>query len=154
MSRLPANYHQLHRYLVLAMRLFVLCGTKSWKQSKIASLVFSTTAIALGSSAIVQVSGQNCFRTLYGSLGQIRLGLPKGSAEGSTKVPPIFQQGFTKGSSSFVVSLVFCSRSVLGCQKVPRYHVTHTPPFRRKRPIMSLLLGYSLGLFACHWFLT
>ena len=33
------------------------------------------TAIALGSSAIVKVSGQNCFRTLYGSLGQIRLGL-------------------------------------------------------------------------------
>ena len=53
-------------------------------------------AIALGSSAIVKVSGQNCFWTLYGSLGQIRLGLPKGSAEGSTKVPPRFHQGSTK----------------------------------------------------------
>ena len=37
--------------------------------------LFSPTAIALGSSALVKVSGQNCFRTLYGSLGQIRLGL-------------------------------------------------------------------------------
>ena len=37
--------------------------------------LFSPTAIALGPSAIVKVSGQNCFRTLYGSLGQIRLGL-------------------------------------------------------------------------------
>ena len=45
------------------------------------------TAIALGSSAIVMVSEQNCFRTLYGSLGQIHLGLPEGSA-GSSNVPP------------------------------------------------------------------
>ena len=51
---------------------------------------FSPTAIALGSSAIVKVSGQNCFRTLCGSLGQIRLGPPEGSAEGSTKVSPKF----------------------------------------------------------------
>ena len=29
-------------------------------------------------------------------LWQIRLGLPKGSAEGSTKVPPRFHQGSTK----------------------------------------------------------
>ena len=36
---------------------------------------FSPTTIALGPSAIVKVSGQNCFHTLYGSLGQIRLGL-------------------------------------------------------------------------------
>ena len=85
----------------------------------------------MGSSAIVKVSGQNCFWTLYGSLGQIRLGLTKGSAEGSTKVPAKFHQGSTKvsprfhqGSSSFVVSLVFWGRSVLGCQKVPRYHVS------------------------------
>ena len=49
---------------------------------------FCPTAIALGSSAIVKVSGQNCFRTLCGSLGQIRVELPKGSAEGSTKVLP------------------------------------------------------------------
>ena len=59
---------------------------------------FSPTAIALGSSATVKVSGQNCFQTLYGSLGQIHLGLPKGSAEGSTKVPPRFDGGSTKVS--------------------------------------------------------
>ena len=44
---------------------------------------FSPTAIALGFSAIVKVSEQNCFRTLYSSLGQIRFGVPKGSVEGS-----------------------------------------------------------------------
>ena len=49
-------------------------------------MYFSRTAIASGSSAIVKVSGQNCFLTLYGSLGQIRLGPPEGSTEGSTKV--------------------------------------------------------------------
>ena len=65
---------------------------------------FSPTAIALGPSAIVKVSGQNCFWTLHGSLGQIRLGLPKG-------VSPRFHQV----SSSFVVSLVLWGRSVLGC---------------------------------------
>ena len=70
----------------------------------------SPTAIALRSSAIVKVSGQNCIRTFYGSLGQIRLGLPKhscgqlrlglpkGSVEGSTKVH--------KGCASFMTSLI------------------------------------------------
>ena len=65
------------------------------------------------------------FRYLSGLLGQIRLGLPKGSVEGSTKVSPRFHQGSSKGapkfhqsSSSFVVSLVLWGRSVLGCQKV------------------------------------
>ena len=71
---------------------------------------FSPTAIALGSSAIVKVSGQNRSSPLYGSLGQIRVGLPKGSAEGSTKegegstkegqgstkVSPRFHQGSAK----------------------------------------------------------
>ena len=59
---------------------------------------FSPTAIGLGSSAIVKVSGQNSFRILYCSLEQIRLGLPKGSAESSTKVPPRFHRGSTKVS--------------------------------------------------------
>ena len=76
---------------------------------------FSPTAIALESSAIVKVSGQNCFWTLYGSLGQICLGLPKGSAEGSTKVPARVHQR----STSSVASLVLWGRSVLGRQKVP-----------------------------------
>ena len=59
---------------------------------------FSPTAIALESSAIVKVSGQKSFRALCGSLGQIRVGLPKGSAEGSTKVPLRFHRGSTKVS--------------------------------------------------------
>ena len=75
-------------------------------------LRFSPTAIALGSSAIVKLSGQNCFRTLYGSLGQIRLGPPKGSGG---QVPPRFHQR----SRSFVASLLLRGRSVLRCQKVP-----------------------------------
>ena len=78
--------------------------------------VLSPTATAFGSSAIVKVSGQNCFRTLSGLLGQIRLGLLKGSAEGCTEVPPRVHQG----CASFVISLVFWGRSVLGCSKVPR----------------------------------
>ena len=49
----------------------------------------SPTAIALGSSAIVKVSGQNCFRTLCGSLGQIFVEPPGGSLEGSTKVAQV-----------------------------------------------------------------
>ena len=117
------------------------------------AVFFSPTAIALGSSAIVKVSGQNCFQTLYGSLGQIRPWPPKGSAEGSTKVPARVHQGSTKvlqvswclwssgqihlglpkgsvlkgsvegsprfhqGCASFVISVVFWGRSVLGCQK-------------------------------------
>ena len=82
------------------------------------------------------------FRGVSGSLGQIRLGPPKGSVhQGSSKVSPRFHQG----SPSFVVPLVLWGRSVLGCQKVPRYQVTHTPPVSRKRLIMSFLLRYSLG---------
>ena len=103
------------------------------------ALYFSPTAITLGSSAIVKVSGRNRFRTLYGSLGQIRLGLPQGSVEGS----PGFQQGFTKvlqgGGFGFLgqIRLGLAKGSALSC-------LTHKPPFRRKRPIMSLLC---MGLF-------
>ena len=106
------------------------------------SMCHSPTAIALGSSAIVKVSGRNCFRTLYGSLGQIRLGLPKGSAEGSTKVPPSFHCGSSKGAarihqgpSSFVVSVVLWSKSVVRSYKVPwKVHqgLTEVPPRLRK----------------------
>ena len=55
---------------------------------------FSPTAIALGSSATRFCGGSAKvplrffkFRGVSVSLGQIRFGLPKGSAEGSTKVP-------------------------------------------------------------------
>ncbi len=78
----------------------------------------SPTAITFGSLAIVKVSGKNCFRTLYGSVGQLRLGPPKGSVESFTKVAAVFHQGstnVTKVLSSFAVSLVLIC---LGCQKV------------------------------------
>ena len=109
--------------------LLPLCQTQNLAtylpKMQVTRLTLVLTAIALGPSAIVKVLGQNCFRTLYGSLGQIRLGLPQGSAEGSTKVLPVF---FSWGHS---------------CMSQP-YN-----PVRRKRPIMSLLLGYSLGLCFC-----
>ena len=74
--------------------------------------LFSPTANSFGVfSHIVKVSGQNCFRTLYGSLGQVRLGQPKGSAEGSTKVPPRFCK-FGGVSASL-------GQIRLGLQKVP-----------------------------------
>ena len=61
------------------------------------------------------------------------------------KVPPIplqFQQGFNRGVSGPL------GQTGLGLSKGSAFsRLTHTPPVRRKRPIMSLLLGYSLGLF-------
>ena len=78
--------------------------------------LFSPTAIALGSSAIVKVSGQNCFRTINGSLGQICVGLPKGSGEGSTKVLPWFHQGFAEfvfQGSTFVSQMTVVLETVL-----------------------------------------
>ena len=59
------------------------CPSQKFNIGSFTSLANSScfsTAIALGSSAIVQVSGRNCFGTLYGSLSQIYLG----------KVPPRF----------------------------------------------------------------
>jgi len=38
-------------------------------------------------------------------VGQIRLGLPKGSAQGSTKAPRRFDQGFTKVEGPLSTSL-------------------------------------------------
>ena len=86
---------------------------------------FSPTVIALGPSAIVKVSGQNCSPTLYGSLGQIRLGLPKGSVlKGSVEVSPRFSQGSPPQVSPRFPQVSPLSlwsadgRSVLGRQKV------------------------------------
>ena len=114
---------------------------------------FFSTAIALGSSAMVKVSGQNCFRTLYGSLGQIRLGLRKGSVTVSER----FLQGcaslvvslvfwgrssakgsvlkgavegsprFHQGCASFVISLVFCAKRF--CGKFPHHFLKFVPQF-------------------------
>ena len=81
------------------------------------TLQFSPTAIALGSSAIVKVSGQNCFRTLSGSPGRIRLGLPKGFAEGSTKVSPRLHQSSSVSGSLRRIRLGLPKGSVVGCQK-------------------------------------
>ena len=96
-----------------------------------------------GSTKVLQVS--------WCLWGRSILGCPKGSAEGATKVPPKFHQGFTKvpprffkfcGVSDFPGQILFGlpKGSALSC-------LTHTLPVRRKRPIMSLLCGYSLGLF-------
>ena len=117
--------------------------SSNWRSSLVTSLIHhdhSPTAIALGSSAIGKVWGQNRFRTLYGSLDQIRLGPPQGSAEGSTPrfvkfrgvsgllgqiglgLPKGSTEGFTKlppRLSKFRMSLVLWSRSVLGFHKVP-----------------------------------
>ena len=115
---------------------------------------FSPTAIALGSSAIVKVSGQNSFRTLYGSLGQIHLGPPKGSAEGSAKVPPRFHQGSTKVPPSFSkfrgvsgslgqIRPWAAKRFVLGCQKVlwkvPQGFIDVPPSFSKFRGVSGSL---------------
>ena len=96
------------------------------------SLCFFPNEITLGFSAIGKVSGQ---LGLYGSLGQIRLGLPKGSAEGSTEVLEV----------SWFLSL--WGRSVLGCQKVPR----KVPPrfrqgFTKVPPRFSKFRGVSGSL--------
>ena len=82
--------------------------------------LFSPTAIALGSSAILKVSGQNSFRTLHGSLGQIRLGLPKGSAVGSTKVPPSFSKFRCNSGSLGQTRFGLPKGSAEGSTKVPR----------------------------------
>ena len=129
-------------------------------------LDFSPTAIALGSSAIVKVSGLNRFRTLYGSLGQACLGPPEGSAN----VPPSLrqfrgvsgllgqiraakrfcgrlQQGFTEVSPRlrmFRYLFDLLGQIVLGCQKVPR----KVPPGLRKFRYLSGFLGrVRFGLF-------
>ena len=122
----------------------------------------SPTALALGSSAIIQFLGQKSFRTLYGSLGQVHLGfrrrfhqgpakvsprrqillgLPKGSAEGFTNVPLRFHQGSAKVSPKFHHGRFNEAPQsfAVGCQKVPR---TVSPRFHQDSPrfVVSLLL--------------
>ena len=77
-----------------------------------------------GSTIFTQVPARlRKFRGVSGLLGQIRSGLPKGSVEGSTKVAPRFHQG----CASFVISLVFWGRSVLGCHPVPQLFLHFSP---------------------------
>ena len=93
----------------------------------------------------------NLFLSLV--LGQIRLGLPKGSAQGSAKVPPRlrkFSPRFHQGSPNFVLSLVLRGRSVLGCQKgprkvPPRFH-QGKGPVARTRPLRAI----STAVAGCH----
>ena len=79
----------------------------------------------------------------------------KGSVEGSANYslhlsPKLLYKGSLEGSASCALHL---SPSVLLGSKLRELftRLTHTNPVRRKQPIMSLLLGYSLGLFfLCH----
>ena len=158
---------------------------------------------SFGYSAIIKFSGQNCFQTLYGFLGQIRLGLPKGSAiaivkvlgQNDTYVFWVFSsngfrlpKGFLECSPNcpahssqqslprFLGKWLLLQKRFCGGfnEDSPNHSLHHWSPkwlllhkkffgeFRqlhlltclnhpnrvhRKRPIMSLLLGYSLGLF-------
>ena len=143
-------------------------------------LYFSPTALALGSSAIVKVSGQNdtfVFRVLcskwlsppkrffgvfpkqfftlvsqspavFGANGCcFRKGSVEGSANNSLDLSPkwlLLHKSSLEGSANCALhlspSLIVGSKrhELLTC-------LTDTNPIRRKRPIMSLLLGYSLG---------
>ena len=99
---------------------------------------FSRTAIALGSSAIVKVSGQNCFRTLSLVLwGRSVLGpqtvprkVPPRFRQGPTKVPTRVHQGstevpprFHQGCASLFISLVFWGRSSCAAKRFRgRFH--------------------------------
>ena len=113
--------------------------------------------------AIVKVSGQNCFQTLSGSLGQIHLGLPKGSAEGSTKVHwgsftkiphfslkwLLFQKRFFGGFRHLSPSLVLGSKlhELLIC-------LSHTTPICRQqteRSYRCVSWGYSGILWVYFW---
>ena len=68
------------------------------------------------------------YRGVFGSLEQIRLGLPKGSAERSTKVLQVS-----------LMSLVLWGGCVLGCQKVcGRFHGGSTKDSRRPRKFRDL----------------
>ena len=80
------------------------CPSQKFNIGSFTSLANSScfsTAIALGSSAIVKVSGQNCFGTLYGSLSQIYLG--KVPPRFSTQVPARVHHGSTR-----VLSVLGC----------------------------------------------
>ena len=85
LPRVKTNFPRLKRSLPSLKQI------QCWKEPKANGALRGLTF-----SAIVKVSGQNCFRALCGSLGQIQVELPKGFAEGSskgsTKVPPKFYQ--------------------------------------------------------------
>ena len=100
---------------------------------------FSKTTLALGSSAIVKgffAANGFCLsleRSLNNSLYSLHLS------------PKLLYKSSLEGSANCALHL---SPSVLLGSNLHELftRLTHTNPFRRKQPIMSLLLGYSLGL--------
>ena len=103
------------------------------------------TALALGSSAIVKVLGQNDAFIFLGSLQQMAFA----SQKVLWRVPPtilpnmspkwlLLQKRFCGGCPQLCFTYISQSE-LLTC-------LTHTNQVRRRRPIMLLLLGYSLGL--------
>ena len=133
---------------------------------------FSPVVLVLGSSAILKVLGQNDTFVFWGSLQQMAFASQK--VLWSPKLTDLyiglrvsrkFCAGFPQLFSTFVSQMAVASlknslegsancalhlsptlllgsnlREVLTC-------LNHTNPDRRNRPIVSLLLGYSLGLF-------
>ena len=65
------------------------------------------------------------------------------------RVPPSILYICLPKGCCFIKARWNASPSLLLGSKLPELwtRLTHTNPVRRKRPIMSLLLGYSLGLF-------
>ena len=128
-------------------------------------------------SAIGKVLGQNDTFVFWDSLQQIGFRLPKDSLECSlvSQSPAAFwangccfRKGSVEGSANYSLHLshkwlllhnsslegsancaLHLSPSLLLGSKLRELLtcLTHTNPVRRKRPIMSLLLRYSLGLF-------
>ena len=158
------------------------CQKVVWK---VLFFAFFSTALALGSSAIVKVLGQNDTFVFWGSLQQMpfasqqvlrsvhRLHLSQSPAVFSAKGCR-FKKGSVEGSANYSLHLspkwlllhksswevsancaLHLSPSLLLGSKLREFLtcLTHTNPVRRKRPIMSLLLRYSLGLFLLSIFL-
>ena len=132
-----------HLWRILYDLLFLHLGNLLSEEVLSLFRFFSPTAIALGSSAIVKVSGQNSFRTLYGFLRPICLGLPKGSAEGSTKVLQVSWCLWFSGAAPSWAAKRFRGRFHQGSAKdSPRFHQgsTKVPPrFSKFRGVSSSL---------------
>ena len=140
-----------------------------WLRSQL-SKIFSPTAIALGFSAIlkvVKVRGRIAFGLSMVLWGRSVLGcqkvprkVPPRFCHGSTKVSlSLFYQGSTFVSQMTVVSekvlfagfrqlfFTFNSQCRSGVKVAWVVDMSHPyTSYPRKRPIMSFLLGYSLGL--------
>ena len=103
------------------------------------------------------------FRGVFGSLGQISLGLPKGSPEGSAKVPTTVHHGSTKALQVSWCLWLSGAGPSWAAQRFPRFHQGSTKVsrrFRTKSFVISLVFwGASLwfpkgfcGGFPHHFF--